>query len=277
MNNRAQISCEFFPPKTEKGIENLVSAACELEKFNPKYFSITCGALGGDRHNSHKIVDLLLDNTNVPVTPHITCIGSVKSEIRDTLINYKSKGIRDIVALRGDKPQDTSDVVSDFSYANELVTFIKDEFGDDFRIAVAAYPETHPEAKSEQEDFQNFKQKVESGADTAITQFFFDDIAYAKFLENCHKANINIPIVPGVVTIRDWKQILKFSNSCGAHFPNWLIEKFQSFGDDKAAINEFSCDVTTKLCEKLLAAGAEQLHFYSLNHSDLVTRIYENL
>ena len=274
---QARISCEFFPPKTEKGVEKLVHTACELAKLNPEYFSMTCGALGADRSKSRDIMNLLLDNTSVAITPHMTCIGSIKDDIRETLAEYKSKGIKTIVALRGDKPQDEPNIKSDFEHANDLISFIKDEFGNDFNIGVAAYPEGHPESKNIEIDLLNFKTKVEAGADFAITQFFFDANIYVNFVENCERLGLKIPIIPGMITIRDWKQILKFSQDCGAHFPKSLAEKFQRFGDDKASCNGFACDFITELCEKLLAADAKQLHFYSLNHADLVTKICGNL
>lgn len=273
MSTRTRISCEFFPPKTEKGVEKLVQTAGELAKLNPEYFSMTCGALGADRFKSRDIINLLLENTSISIAPHITCIGSVKNEIRDVLSYYKSKGIKTLVALRGDKPKDVANIKSDFQHANDLVAFIKKEFGHDFQVAVGAYPELHPESKNAEIDLLNFKRKIDAGADFAITQFFFDANTYVNFVERCERFGINIPIIPGIITIRDWKQILKFSQDCGAHFPRWLIEKFESFGDDQIAIEQYSCDMITKLCHDLLLADAPQLHFYSLNHADLVTKI----
>lgn len=277
MVSQARISCEFFPPKTEAGKEKLIQVSCELEKLTPEYFSMTCGALGADRYKSREFIDLLLENTSVPIMPHITCIGSVKDEVIETLTEYKAKGIKNLVALRGDKPIDASNVKSDFNHANDLVSFIKEKFGNDFRIAVAAYPEGHPESKNAETDLFNFKRKVDAGADFAITQYFFDANVYINFLEKCKKLGIKIPVIPGIITIRDWKQVLKFSEACGAHFPAWLIEKFLSFGDDEISINNFSCDLLVEHCKKLLVAGAPQLHFYSLNHADLVTKICERL
>lgn len=277
MSTRTRISCEFFPPKTEKGVGKLVQTAGELAKLNPEYFSMTCGALGADRFKSRDIINLLLENTSISIAPHITCIGSVKNEIRDVLSYYKSKGIKTLVALRGDKPKDAVDIKADFQHANDLVAFIKKEFGHYFQVAVGAYPELHPESRNAEIDLLNFKRKIDAGADFAITQFFFDANTYVNFVERCERFGINIPIIPGIITIRDWKQILKFSQDCGAHFPRWLIEKFESFGDDQIAIEQYSCDMITKLCHDLLLADAPQLHFYSLNHADLITRIYENL
>lgn len=277
MSTRARISCEFFPPKTEKGMERLVQAACELAKLNPEYFSVTCGALGTDRCKSHDIIDLLLKHTSIPIMPHMTCIGSQRDEVHKTLSEYKSKGIKMLVALRGDKPKEADHIKSDFQHANDLVAFIKKEFGNHFRVAVGAYPELHPESKNAEIDLLNFKCKVDAGADFAITQFFFDVNTYVNFVERCARFGIHIPIIPGIITIRDWKQILKFSQDCGAHFPRWLIEKFESFGDDQTSINNFSCDLIVELCERLLSAGAPQLHFYSLNHADFVTKICERL
>lgn len=268
-----KLSCEFYPPKTEKGVEKLLQTAKILSTLNPEFFSMTCGALGTDRHKSIAIINALLAHVNTPITPHLTCIGTTKNEIRQTLKLYQSKNIRQILALRGDIPKEDAHIPSDFHYANELITFIRDEFGDYFRICVGAYPETHPDARNPEDDLQNFKRKVDAGADCAITQFFFNAETYTSFVAKCRAIGIRIPIIPGIVTIRDWKQILNFSTSCGANFPDRLIEEFKSFGDDIEAINNFSCDMTVKLCEKLIAAGAPEIHFYSLNHSEPLLNI----
>ncbi len=272
----SSISCEFYPPKTEKGDERLIQVANELASLNPEFFSVTSGACGAERDKTPRIITALIENGNVPITPHITCIGSTKEELKTLMEHYKKQGIKHLVALRGDLPEEERGRSRDFKYANELILFIKENFGDHFHITVGAYPEIHPESKTAQQDLENFKLKIEAGADNAMTQFFFDADTYLRFIDRCHTAGIHIPITPGIVPLGNWQQILGFSKKCGAHFPPWLIEKFESF-DDNEASQQYGLEMTTILCKKLLEAGAPGLHFYSLNHADLILNICKHL
>ena len=268
-------SFEFFPPQTPEGMEKLRATRIQLAQFNPKFFSVTFGAGGSTRERTLETV-LEIQAEGYPVAPHLSCIGSTRDNIRSILEKYHSHGISRIVALRGDLPSGMAQA-GEFRYANELVAFIRKEFGDTFWIEVAAYPEYHPQARSALEDFTNFRRKVEAGSNAAITQFFYNVDAYLHFVEMCEAANLNIPIVPGIMPISKFSQLARFSDGCGAEIPRWIRRKLESFGDDIPSIQAFGLDVVTALCARLLEAGAPGLHFYTLNSAVLPTKIWQRL
>jgi methylenetetrahydrofolate reductase (NADPH) len=268
-------SFEFFPPQTPEGVEKLRATRAQLAQFDPKFFSVTFGAGGSTRERTLETV-LEIQAEGYPVAPHLSCIGSTRENILSILEKYQEHGIGHIVALRGDLPSGMA-CAGEFRYANELIAFIRKEFGDTFRIEVAAYPEYHPQARSAQEDFANFRRKVDSGADAAITQFFYNADAYFYFVDMCEHANIAIPIVPGIMPISKFSQLTRFADSCGAEIPRWIRRKLEGFGDDTASIQAFGLDVVTGMCTHLLEAGAPGLHFYTLNSAVLSTKIWQRL
>ena len=270
-------SCEFFPPKTEQGMEKLQAASIKLKQaMQPEYFSVTFGAGGTTRDRTFETVTQINNISEVDVAPHLSCVGSTREQIVDILNGYKKQGIKRIVALRGDQP---SGMVSpgDFNYANELVSFIRQEYDEDFLLEVAAYPEFHPQAESVKKDLQNFKRKVEAGAHRAITQYFYNTDAYFRFVESCEKMDLDIPIMPGIMPITNFSSLARFSDACGAEIPRWLRKRLQDFGDDVESIKAFGADVVTALCQRLLDEGAPGLHFYTLNQADATLRIWERL
>ncbi len=273
--NEIPLSFEFFPPKTEDGIANLRKTRKALAQFKPEFFSVTFGAGGSTRDRTMDAV-FEIQEEGYAAAPHISCISATKDEVRDLLKIYQEKGIKRLVTLRGDLP---SGVVSvgDFKYANELVSFIRQETGDWFHIEVAAYPEVHPESTSVSKDISNFKRKVDAGANSAITQYFYNIDAYFQFLDSCHKANIGLPIIPGVMPIYNYTQLARFSSMCGAEIPRWLRLRLEAYDDDLASLRDFGVDVISELCEKLLAAGVPSLHFYTLNQAGVVSRIINNV
>ncbi len=268
-------SFEFFPPNTDEGAEKLAVTASELALLKPKFFSVTYGAGGSTQARTLKAV-LDLRAAGHAAAPHISCIGSTHAGLRETLQQYKDNGIKHVVALRGDLPSGTASA-GEFHYANELVAFIRQEFGSHFVIEVAAYPEYHPQAKSALDDLKNFKRKVEAGADSAITQYFYNTDCYYHFIEQCEKMSITIPIVPGIMPIGRFSQLARFSDACGAEIPRWIRKKLEGYGDDTDSIRAFGLDVVTRLCEDLLKAGAPGLHFYTMNQAALTTAIWQRL
>jgi len=269
-------SCEFFPPKTEKGMENLCNTSIQLkQEMKPEFFSVTFGASGSEQSKTFDAVKQIHQKSGVPVAPHLTCIGSTHAQISDILDNYISQGIDRIVALRGDIPEGES--AGEFSYANELIDYIRKTTGDHFNIEVAAYPEIHPQAKNAKEDHDNFVRKVNSGATTAITQYFYNTDAYFRFVERCEKSGINIPIIPGIMPITNYSGLLRFSNMCGAEIPRWIQKQLESFGDDMDSIKDFGTDIVSEICQRLIDAGAPGLHFYTLNQSEPTLKIWRNL
>lgn len=269
------ISFEFFPPKTEEGIAKLRATRKQLAQLSPKFFSVTFGAGGSTRDRTMDTV-LEIHDEGYDAAPHISCISSSKDEIRHLLNEYREKGIRHLVALRGDIPSGTVGA-GDFRHANELVSFIRQETGDWYEIEVAAYPEFHPEARSPGKDIQYFKRKVEAGADAAITQYFYNVDAYFNFMDQCGALGIDIPVVPGVMPIYNYTQLSRFSDICGAEIPRWLKTRLQEYADDLPSLRALGTDVVTDLCEQLLAGGAPGLHFYTLNQAGIVTTIMQRL
>lgn len=268
-------SFELFPPQTPQGIEKLRQTRQLLAQYRPKFFSVTFGAGGSTRERTLETV-LEIQAEGHVVAPHLSCIGSTQQNIRSILEKYYDAGIRHIVALRGDLPSGMAQA-GEFRYASELVAFIRQEFGAAFHIEVAAYPGYHPQARSAQTDFDNFRRKVETGANSAITQYFYNADAYFYFVETCETAGLNIPIVPGIMPINKFSQLVRFSDTCGAEIPRWMRRKFEGYGDDSDSIQAFGLDVVTDLCDRLLKAGAPGLHFYTLNSAQLSIEIWKRL
>jgi methylenetetrahydrofolate reductase (NADPH) len=268
-------SFEFFPPKTPDGIEKLRACRKQLEQLKPKFFSVTYGAGGSTRDRTLDTV-LEIQASGFEAAPHLSCIGSTRADIGATLELYRSKGIRHIVALRGDLPSGAASA-GELRYANELVAFIRETTGDWFDIEVACYPEFHPQARSAADDLAAFKRKVNAGANAAITQYFYNADAYFRFVDECEAMGIAVPIVPGIMPIANFSQLARFSDACGAEIPRWIRLKLQSFADDTASIRSFGLDVVTELCDRLLAQGAPGLHFYTMNQAGLTTTIWQRL
>lgn len=268
-------SIEFFPPKTPEGAEKLRAARQKLSELRPKYFSVTFGAGGSTQRGTlDTVLEILAAGEQA--APHLSCVGGSRDSIRDILKEFQAHGIRRLVALRGDLPSGYG-ASGEFRYANELVEFIRAETGDWFHIEVAAYPEVHPQARSPQDDLQNFARKVQAGANAAITQYFYNADAYFQFVEATRKIGIDVPIVAGIMPITNYTQLMRFSDMCGAEIPRWVRLKLASFGDDGASIKAFGLDVVTQLCERLLAGGAPGLHFYSMNQVAPTTALWQRL
>lgn len=278
MTLRAQpalYSLEFFPPKTPDGIAKLRAARREFATLKPAFCSVTYGAGGSTREGTLATV-LEIRSEGMEGAPHVSCIGSTRDSMRDVLAQYRSHGIRHLVALRGDLPSGSADV-GDFRYANELVRFIRDETQDWFHIDVAAYPEYHPQSRNPQDDLASFQRKIDAGANSAITQYFFNADAYWSFVDACAGRGIDAPIVPGIMPISSFTKLARFSDSCGAEIPRWIRRRLEGFGDDTASIRAFGLDVVTRLCASLIERGAPGLHFYTLNQAGLTAAIWRAL
>ncbi len=270
-----QFSFEFFPPKTDQGKAKLSDAVDELKVLEPRYVSVTFGAGGSTQQGTIETVRDLMGR-GLDAAPHLSCIGATRESIRELLQGYVDMGVKRIVALRGDMPSGMREP-GDFQYANELVEFIREETGDRFHLEVAAYPEFHPQAQSADDDLANFKRKCETGANAAITQYFYNIDAYLRFVEDCQKRGLELPIVPGIMPIINFKQLARFSDACGAEIPRWLRWRLGSMGEDKEAIRAYGHDVNTELCRRLLEAGAPGLHFYTMNQAGPTTAIWKAL
>ncbi|KAI3592269.1 methylenetetrahydrofolate reductase [NAD(P)H] [Cupriavidus sp. CER94] len=268
-------SFEFFPPKTAEGAEKLRNTRAQLAPLQPKYISVTFGAGGTTQQGTLDAV-LEIQREGIEAAPHLSCVGSSRESIRDILKTYRDGGIRHIVALRGDMPSGMGEI-GEFRYANELVEFIRAETGDWFNIEVAAYPEYHPQARSPRHDLDNFVRKVKAGANSAITQYFFNADAYFRFVDDVRAMGVEVPIVPGIMPITNYSQLMRFSEMCGAEVPRWVAKRLESFGDDKESIRAFGLDVVTALCERLLASGVPGLHFYTLNTAGATKAIWQRL
>ena len=268
-------SFEFFPPKSPEGMDKLRATRDQLALLQPKFFSVTFGAGGSTRDHSLETV-LDIQRAGYAAAPHLSCIGSTHDNIRAILQEYQTHGIRHIVALRGDLPSGMAST-GEFRYANELVEFIRSETGDWFNIEVAAYPEYHPQARSARDDLLNFKRKVDAGANSAITQYFFNADAYFNFVDECAALGVTLPIVPGIMPISNFSQLARFSDACGAEIPRWMRKQLEGYSDDIESIRAFGLDVVTELCERLLKAGAPGLHFYTMNQATLTTAIWQRL
>ncbi len=269
-------SCEFFPPNTDEGMRKLFTAREELMRMRPAFFSVTYGAGGSTRERTFEAIQAIQAYSGVDAAPHLTCVASTRTGIRETLDHYRTQGIHRIVALRGDLPSGMREF-GEFRYANELVEFIRAETGDYFHIEVAAYPEFHPQAASPERDLLNFQRKVAAGANSAITQYFYNPDSYFRFLDDCQRLGLDLPIVPGIMPITNYLQLARFSDACGAEIPRWIRKRLESFGEDRDAIRAFGLDVITDLCQRLLSDGAPGLHFYTMNQAGTTLAIGERL
>ncbi|CAM8349552.1 MetF 5,10-methylenetetrahydrofolate reductase [Candidatus Methylopumilus universalis] len=275
MPRKVSYSFEFFPPSSPEGIKNSKDTRQQLSAFKPEFYSVTFGAGGSTRDLTLETV-LEIKQEGFNAVPHISGISSTKAEIKTLLDLYQQHDIKHLVVLRGDVPHGAVSR-GEFKHANELVSFIRQETNDYFHIEVGAYPEYHPEAVSSQTDIQNFKNKVDAGANSAITQFFFNADAYFRFMDECLIADINIPIVPGVMPIYNIKQLARFASNCGAEIPRWLRIKLESYGDDLPSLRSYGVDVVSELCETLIEWDVPSLHFYTLNQAGIITRIIKNI
>ncbi len=274
-SSKRTFSFEFFPPRTPEGVEKLRTTRRQLAQLQPEFFSVTFGAGGTTREGTLSTV-LEIRSEGHAAAPHLSCIGSTRESVSAILDEYRSHGIRHVVALRGDIPSGMVEI-GDFRYANELVAFIRENHGDHFHIEVAAYPEFHPQARSAEDDMDNFVRKVNAGANSAMTQYFFNADAYFRFVDEAQARGVTIPIVPGIMPISNFGQLCRFSDMCGAEVPRWLRLRMQAYLDDTASIRALGLDVVTELCDRLLAQGAPGLHFYTLNQAGLVSTIWQRL
>lgn len=271
-----EISVEFFPPKTAEGAIKLSAVANRLsEAIAPSFFSVTFGAGGSTQEGTIHTVQALLDSGK-DAAPHLSCVGSSKENILSLLHKYQQMGVKRIVALRGDLPSGMGQY-GEFHHANELVTFIRESTGDHFHIEVAAYPEFHPQSVSAQMDLKHFVNKALAGANSAITQYFFNSDAYFQFIDDVAAHGVDLPVVPGIMPITSSTQLMRFSDACGAEIPRWLRRRLEGFGDDTASIKAFGEEVVTDLCLQLLGGGAPGLHFYTLNAAETTVNIVKNL
>ncbi|QCF25054.1 methylenetetrahydrofolate reductase [NAD(P)H] [Hydrocarboniclastica marina] len=270
-----RFSFEFFPPKTDAGVEKLQQTRDELAERKPSFFSVTFGAGGSTRDRTIETV-LKLHKQGISTAPHLSCVGSTRESVAELLDIYRDNGVNRIVTLRGDLPSGMGSA-GELRYANELVAFIREHSGDHFALEVAAYPEYHPQARSAEEDLKNFQRKVEAGANSAITQYFYNPDAYFYFIDRLEKAGITIPVVPGIMPIVNYSSLIRFSEMCGAEVPRWIRKQLDAYGDDSESIRKFGEEVVTEMCRKLLAGGAPGLHFYTLNQSTPSLAIWDNL
>ncbi|MEZ5464237.1 MAG: methylenetetrahydrofolate reductase [NAD(P)H] [Lysobacteraceae bacterium] len=270
------VSFEFFPPKTDEQRAQLHKALPQLKSRSPDYVSVTFGAGGSTLSYTPEAVRELRESHALDAAPHLSCVGGSREEIRELLTRYRDMGCRRVVALRGDLPSGMA-APGDFRYANELVSFIRSEFGDDFHIEVACYPEAHPQARDAQTDLANFKRKVDAGANGAITQYFFNADAYFRFRDDVAAAGIDVPLTAGVMPISNFAQLRRFSQMCGAEIPRWIDTRMTGFGDDAKAIRDFGADVVATMCQRLLDGGAPGLHLYTLNRAQATLAVLDRL
>jgi len=279
MSSPLSFSFELFPPRTPEAQARLPEVIRQLAAVRPDYFSVTHGAGGSNQEGTYETILAVVEHAGVEAAPHLTCVGSTRIAVAAQLDRYRAAGVKRIVALRGDLPATamSAEAPGEFHYANELVSFIRKTHGDHFKIEVAAYPEMHPQAGGPTEDFDNFRRKVEAGADSALTQLFYNADAYFDFMERCEKAGIEIPIVPGIMPITGCANTLKFCSGCGADLPRWIRLRLEELQNDKTALIEFGVSVVTRLCVTLLRVGAPGLHFYTVNQSGPTLRLWTNL
>jgi methylenetetrahydrofolate reductase (NADPH) len=274
--NPLTVSFECFPPKTPEGMQALTESAQALAKMNPSFFSVTFGAGGSTREGTAETAKLLQQLTGKTVVPHLSCIGSSRAELVTILDNYQSMGVKRIVALRGDMPSGMGQA-GEYRFASDLVTLIREVAGDHFFIDVAAYPEIHPQARSVEDDVLNLKRKFDAGANSAITQYFFNPDAYFYYIEECLRHGITMPVVPGVMPITQFSRLARFSDTCGAEIPMWIRKRLVSYGDDVDSIQAFGLEVVYGLCQKLLDGGVPGLHFYTLNKAETTVKLVQLL
>lgn len=279
MAQSIQFSFELFPPRTPEGVAKLPAVVARLAALQPAFFSVTHGAGGSDQSGTYDTVCRVVADTGIEAAPHLTCIGSTKANIAALLQKYRDAGVRRIVALRGDLPATSvsNEAPGEFHYANELISFIRETHGAHFQIEVAAYPEMHPQAADAEADFAAYRRKIGAGADTAITQYFFNADAYFDFAERSAKAGLKVPVVAGIMPITNHAQLTRFSAACGAEIPRWIRLRLELLKDDKAALLDFGTEVVTRLCETLLKGGAPGIHFYTLNQSEPTMRLWKGL
>jgi len=274
------LSFEFFPPKDDIGFWDLYKTIESLKPLAPTYVSVTYGAGGSTRRKTIDLVERIKKDIGIEPMAHLTCVGADRTEIARVLDEFRANNIDNVLPLRGDPPQGElkfTPVEGGFRYASELVAFVRARTGDWFHIEVACYPEYHPQTRTAAEEVRNFKKKVDAGANAAITQYFYNADAYFRFVDECRAAGLTLPIVPGVMPIGNYSQLARFSDACGAEIPRWMRVKLEGYRDDSASIRAFGLDVVTALCEKLLAAGAPGLHFYTLNQAALSGEIWRRL
>lgn len=271
-------SFECFPPKTDKAWNTLAESSVELARLGPEYFSVTFGAGGSTRKGTGEAVRFLREKTGIEVAPHISCMGADPEDILELIEEYRQADVRRLVTLRGDRPSGASSM-GKLRYGSDLVAFIREHTGDDFHIEVGCYPEFHPEARSAEKDLEAFRRKVDAGADVAITQYFYNADAYFRFMDECERMGIDIPVVPGIMPLTNYKQIARFSDACAAEIPRWIRQRLIAFDerDDMESLKAFGVEVVTDLCDRLLKGGAPGLHFYTLNRSWATKRIWDNL
>ena len=272
-----RFSFEFFPPKTEVGVEKLKVVQQELAARKPSFFSVTYGAGGSTRDRTYDTVMDVQQGTGICTAPHLSCVGDTKKQLAELLQQYKDNGINRIVALRGDLPSGMGASLGELKYASDLVRFIRDQTGDHFHIEVAAYPEMHPQAQGMKADLNAFKTKVEAGASSAITQYFFNIDAYKFFIDSCEKMGLDLPIVPGIMPITNYENLVRFSHTCGAEIPRWIKVRMEAFAGDTESVKQLGEEVVTNLCAELLDMGAPGLHFYTLNQAAPTLAIWDNL
>ena len=272
----SMISLEYYPPRDIAAQERLVRSAKRLSALNPAYVSVTFGAGGSTRAGTVDTVRML-QTLGAEVAPHLSCMGASRADLRTILDDYRARGIHRLVALRGDMPSGMGGDTGDLHHASELVAFVREHYGDHFHIEVAAYPEMHPQAQSSEHDLQRFVDKVNAGANGAITQYFYNPDAYFHFVDRVRARGLDVPITPGIMPVTNYTQLARFSEMCGAEIPRWMRLRLQGFGDDKASIRAFGVDMVTRLVAHLLEGGAPGVHFYTLNHADAVAQICANL
>ena len=270
------ISFEFFPPKTRENLQNLPKTAAILREFAPAFFSVTYGACGSTHDGTIETVKMLQEKTGIPIAPHLSCIGSLRKNIQAILQLYQSIGIIRLVAIRGDLPPNTTHA-GELNFARDLVELIRETTQDHFHIVVAAYPECHPEAGSVQRDLIHLKKKIDAGADSAITQYFFNPDAYFRFIDECAKQEIFITVVPGIMPITNFAKLVRFSDTCGAEIPRWIRKRLESYENDEASLHAFGTEVVHNLCQRLINGGAPGLHFYTLNQADATSKLLQLL
>lgn len=272
-------SFELFPPRNAESARRLPETVKELAAVNPAYFSVTYGAGGSNQQGTYETSIDIINQTGIAVAPHLTCIGSTRAGVNAILQRYQRSGIKRIVALRGDLPATaiSSEAPGEFRYAEELVRFIRNHYGTQFRIEVAGYPEIHPQAPDPDTDFEHFKCKVRAGADGVITQYFYNSGSYFDFVNRCQRAQLSVPVVPGIMPITNYQQLARFSSACGAEVPRWIRLRLEHYQNDRAALKSFGLEVVTRLCDELLAAGAPGLHFYTLNQAEPTLKLWRNL
>lgn len=275
MTEKLPISIEFFPPKTPEGVEKLRVVRHQLYALHPQFCSVTFGAGGSTQEGTFAAVSAILSEGH-DAASHISCIGATRATVRAQLAELKGMGVRRLVALRGDLPSGFG-LGGEFHYASDLIAFIRAETGNEFHLEVACYPEVHPQAKSPQADLQALQAKVNAGANSAITQYFYNADAYFRFVDDAHRMGMHLPIVPGIMPIVSSTQLMRFSDACGAEIPRWIRLRLQAFGDDSASIKAFGLDVVTDLCEQLRAGGAPALHFYTMNQAGATLELGKRL